>query len=235
MHLCMSVVVIFAIATTVASAETYWVEWTGDAYPETEGWIRYSSDPPAERWLEDGKLFIDSRADWFISEEYFLPRPGMMTPGPGESFVMQWRVMVHEIVGYSDPGVGVVSDDEHALVLSMGRDFIESAEEGTSAPFTPDEWHEFMLQSQDMLSYELYIDGALGFDGEFFDSPFSNPGVGWGDISSHRSLAEWDYVAFGIVPEPSSGLFILAGICAGALSRRWATRREPPIVEGSQR
>ncbi len=234
MCLRMSVVLLFAVAPGVAWGETYWVEWTGDAFPETEGWTRYSSDPPAERWLEDGSLFIDSRADWFITEGYGQSHPGMMTPGPGETFVMQWRVKVHEIIGYSDPGVGLSSDDEHALVLSMGMDFIESAEEGTSAPFTADEWHEFTLESSDMMSYQLSIDGALAFDGDFFESPSLSPGVAWGDISSHRSLAEWDHVAFGIVPEPSSRLTILAVICAAALLARPAARREPPMLERRQ-
>ena len=158
----------------------------------------------------------------------------MMTLGLGETFLMRWRVKVHEIIGYSDPGVTVWSDEEHGVVLSMGMDFIESAEELITAPFTPHEWHEFMLESEDMLSYRLYIDGALGFEGEFFDSPFSNPGVGWGDISSHRSLAQWDHVAFGIVPEPSSGLCILAGSCTAVLLRCSASRRELPVVERSQ-
>jgi hypothetical protein len=232
MRPCIFVVLMFAAAPAVASAETYWVEWTGDAYPETEGWIRYSSDPPAERWLEDGRLFIDSRADWFINEGYAWLCPGMMTPAAGETFVMHWRVKVDEIIGYSDPGVTVWSDDQHALVLSMGMDFIESDEELTTAPFTPHQWHEFTLESEDMLSYQLYIDGVLSLEGAFYESAFSAPGPGWGDISSHRSLAEWDYVAFGIVPEPSSGLFVLAVICAAVLLRRSATRRGVLIVEG---
>ena len=52
---------LLAAGATLAPAEPYWVEWSGDAFPETEGWIRGASDPPAERWLADGNLFIDSR------------------------------------------------------------------------------------------------------------------------------------------------------------------------------
>lgn len=144
-------------------------------------------------------------------------------------------VKVDEIIGYSDPGVAVCSDDQHALVLSMGMDFIQSSEELISAPFSPHEWHDFTLESEDLLTYQLYIDGMPAFDGSFYESAFSLAGAYWGDHSSHRSLAEWDYVAFGIVPEPSSGLSGLAVMCVAVLLRRSASRREPLTVEGKQR
>ena len=231
----LTLILLFAAGANLAPAEPYWVGWTGDTFPETEGWTRYSSDPPAERWLDDGSLFIDSRADWYMSEQYGQPRPGMMSPNPGETFVMHWRVKVHEIIGYSDPGVSVWSDDQHALVLSMGVDFIQSSEELTTASFAPYEWHEFTLQSEDMLTYQLYIDGAPAFDGSFYESAFSLAGAYWGDHSSHRSLAEWDYVAFGIVPEPSSGLSVLVVACAAVFVKRATDRRESPVVEGGHR
>lgn len=214
-----SLVVVWAVVPGVALAEPYWVEWTGDAFPETDGWTRYSSDPPAERWLEDGSLFIDSRADWFITEEYGQPRPGEMTPGPGERFVMVWRVKVREIIGSAAPGVAVWSDDQHAVSLDMGMDFIEDPHDGTAASFAPNQWHEFALRTEDMLSYELYIDGALGMEGEFYESYFPLAGAYWGDKTSHRALSEWNYVGFGMVPEPASLLgFIL-------LHMVWLTKR----------
>jgi hypothetical protein len=217
------VTLVLTLTIRTARAEPYWVEWTGDAYPETEGWIRGSSDPPAERWLEDGKLFIDSRADWFIYEQYGQPRPGMMTTGPGETFIMHWRVKVDEIIGVVDPGIIVRSDDQHAVVFNFSASTIESFyEPGVGAPFEAGQFHEFTLESADMRAYSLSIDGEVALEGAFYKSIVPDPMVAWGDIASHRSLSEWDSVGFGIVPEPASALYLLA-VCTLRLLRRSAT------------
>jgi hypothetical protein len=204
-------IVVLMLSASAATASPYWIEWTGDAFPETEGWIRGSSDPPAQRWLEDGSLFIDSRADWYIYEGYgWATAPGMMTPGFDETFVMQWRIKVHEIIGYGAPGILIWSDDQHALVMVLGLDFIIDDVASTTASFTPHEWHEFTLSSSNMLDYSLSIDGTPAMEGTFWEDMVPTPpGPRWGDIGSHRSLAEWDYVGFGIVPEPSSGILML--------------------------
>ena len=54
-----------ALGTLVipAGAEPYWIAYEGNDFPENEGWERYVTGPPAVRWLEDGSLFVDSRAD----------------------------------------------------------------------------------------------------------------------------------------------------------------------------
>ena len=220
MRPCMTIVLLFAVTSVVAPAETYWVEWTGDAFPETEGWTRFTSDPPAERWLEDGSLFIDSRADWFISEEYWYPRPGMMTLEEGETFVYRWRVKVDEVIVEIDPGVGLMSDDDFTVIFLLATDHVISFYEPEKyASFAPGEYHEFLFESSDMQTYSLYIDSELAFEGAFFDSLFSGAGVSWGDITTHRSLSEWDHVEFGIVPEPASGLGLLM-LCVLSLPKR---------------
>jgi hypothetical protein len=65
-----------------------------------------------------------------------------------------------------------------------------------------------------MRGYRLYIDGTLAIEGRFFESLFYGPGVGWGDVTSHRSLAAWDVVEYGIVPEPTAWLVLSTGACA---------------------
>ncbi len=210
------------LTAATAAAEPYWIEWTGDTFPETEGWTRFSSDPPAERWLEDGKLFIDSRADWFITEEYWYPRPGMMTLEEGETFVYRWRVKVDEVIVELDPGAGLRTDDQREVVFALGEDRIISFYEPDKyASFAPGEWHEFLFESSDMQTYSLYMDSELAWEGTFFDSLFSGAGVSWGDTWSHRSLSEWDHVEFGILPEPVPALSVLL-LCLLWLPRRSA-------------
>ena len=208
------------LAATIAHAEPYWVEWTGDTFPETEGWTRYSSDPPAERWLDDGKLFIDSRADWFMSEHYWFPRPGMMTLADNETFVYRWCVRVDEVTVDEDPGVGLRSDDQYTVIFDLGVDHVESLyEPDKSASFTPGEYHDFCFVSSDMRTYSLHIDSELAFEGVFFATTFSGAGVDWGDITTHRSLSAWDHIEFGIVPEPTFTLYLLS-LCPLLLTRR---------------
>jgi hypothetical protein len=212
--------------SAVCQAEPYWIRYDAalGLFPEQDGWTRYASDPPAERWLEDGKLFIDSRADWFITEQYGEFRPGMTTLNPGETFLMHWRVKVDQIIGYADPGVGVQSEDQHLIILKMGMDFIELAYGDTRATFAPGEWHEFELRSANMTDYELWVDGVFGFSAAALDDTPGTPTVAWGDLSSHCSLSEWDYFEFGVVPEPSGALLLLA-TCAACLLKCSAGRR----------
>ncbi len=216
-----------ALIAGSAGATPWYVTWTGDAYPETQGWTRYSTDPPAQRWLEDGKLFIDSRAAPFIYEEYGQLRPGEMTPGPNETWRMIWRVKVTEIVGSgSDPGIWVWSDDQWAVGLLLRTNRISSAyESGKWAEFTPYQFHDFVLESPEMRTYRLFIDGSLRLEGLFSESLFNMPGMGWGDVTSGRSLSEWDYVEAGMVPEPSTSLWIMLALCACGLLNRSVVRR----------
>lgn len=210
-----------------ARASPWWVSWNGDAYPETEGWTRYASDPPAQRWLEDGKLFIDSRADWFIYEEYGQFRPGQMTLGPQETLVVHWRVKVDEIVptGSEAPGLAVSSDDQWDVFFTLGVDRISSVyEPGKWASFAPGVFHEFSLHSSDLRTYTLWIDGTPTIQGSFFESLFYGPGVYWGDMTSHRSLAEWDWFECAVTPEPSV-LLCLAAVLSVCRPFRKSARR----------
>ena len=217
--------IVFGLGGFGVKADTFWVRWD-DGWPEQQGWKRYSSNPPAKRWLEDGKLFIDSRADWFISEIYGQDRPGMMRLQPGQTFTVRWRVKVHEVAAYTDPAVYLRSDDYYDVKLSLGVDGIHSFyEPGKWAPFARGQFHEFAFDSSDMRTYRLHIDGKLAFEGAWFESLPGVPGAGWGDMSSDRSLAEWDWLEYGIVPEPAGALLLTVGICASWPLSRSATRR----------
>jgi len=212
----LSVTFVVLLTAVTARASPWWASWSGDSYPETGDWTHYASDPPAQRWLEDGKLFIDSRADWYISDSYSQVRPGEMTLGPGETLVVSWRIKVDEVIpiGGDDPAVYIGSDDQYAVSLLLGTSRIYSFyETDKSAPFSPGVLHEFTFQSNDMRTYQLLIDGAPAFQGTFFESLFYFPSVGWGDMTSNRSLAEWDWVECGITPEPAGWLCVLVALC----------------------
>ena len=97
----------------------------------------------------------------------------------------------------------------------MGFGFDETTiysgfESGVNATFEPGVFHEFELRSEDMRSYDLLIDGELAMSGSFWES-LSGTWVGWGDcVEGYASLSRWDYVRFGVVPEPQSLLLLIA-------------------------
>lgn len=208
-----------ALLATVARADQYWITYEGNDFPENEGWQRVSNGQP-ERWLEDGCLVIDSRGSVSWVEFYQLDMGGNLDPGPGEVFVMQWGTLIDEVVGYRDPGVSVFADTRWAVAFTFDEDTVMSVfEEDVSADFEPGVFHEFELRSADMLSYELRIDGEPAITGAFWLSLDASR-VGWGDVvQGGASLVEWDYLRFGVVPEPSAGLLLgLAGLAG--LTRR---------------
>lgn len=226
MYRVLDVMLAMLLGAVAARASPWWATWE-DGWPEEQGWTRWSSDPPAERWLEDGKLFIDSRAAWGISDIYGQLRPGEMTLGPDQTFVMHWRVMVDDVIpaGHTDPGLQASSDDQWDVIFTLGMDNISSFyEPGKWAPFAPGMFHDFLFESTDMRTYSLSIDGTAAFEGTFFESLFYGPGVGWGDVTTDRSLSEWDFMECGIVPEPDALLCMLAGLCICGLLRRSAAR-----------
>lgn len=202
--------ILLAFSPALCQAEAYWVSWDS-GWPEEQGWTWDASDQPPQRWLEDGTLCIDSRGPWGIWGGYYQFHPGMFTLEPGETFVLRWRVEVREITGILDPGVMLHADDQFAAGFLLGANRIYSEyEPALSAPIVPGQFHDFVMESSDMRAYRLYIDGGFAFEGAFFDSLVPGSTVAWGDQASNGSLSAWDYFAYGIVPEPSGALCMVA-------------------------
>ena len=200
---------------STASADPYWIAYEGNDFPENEGWTRLWNGPFAERWIEDGSLFIDTRPV-LSTCEWYEQHPSAVAPQDTELFVLQWRVKIDEFSGGQlGPSISVFSDDCWAVAFYMNNDSIWSAFEcDVYASYEPNVYHEYYLQSSDMRYYELYLDGALAIQGQFWESVTTNK-ISWGEgTSSSVSVSSWDYVRFGVVPEPSSGVAVLVLIQA---------------------
>jgi hypothetical protein len=203
-----------AFGPALCQAEPYWVSWES-GWPEEQGWTWGATDPGPERWLDDDTLYIDSRAAVGLAGGYYRTEPGAFSLEPGETFVAQWRVNVWETT-FADPGLGVWADDQYAVSFSLGTDRIYSDyEPGVWAPFAAGQFHDFRVESDNFRTYWLYIDGAPVLDGAFFDSLLPGSTIDWGDLSSSRGLGQWDYVEYGIVPEPS--ILVCAWVCFSSL------------------
>ncbi|MBP9025348.1 MAG: PEP-CTERM sorting domain-containing protein [Phycisphaerae bacterium] len=69
------------------------------------------------------------------------------------------------------------------------------------------------------MTYSLSVDDSVVYVGDLASSPGA-PGVGWGDATDGASsLSVWQYVRFGVVPEPSAALLIISVGLAGVILR----------------
>ena len=209
----------------------YWIDWEGDDWPENQGWERTVYGGGDQRWFEDGSLVLDGRASIDISDFYRRAAPS--DPLPGEEFRVEWRLWVGDIPGFPDPAITVEAQEHGVVFLEYQETRIYSLFEGVYIDFAPRAFHDYVLRSEDMLSYSLYVDGAPAYNGVFVGS-FPHSRLNWGDCTQGASsLSKWDYVRFGIVPEPSAGLlFGSAGLAVLVFRTRWAqggaiVRRQP--------
>jgi hypothetical protein len=226
-----AVVVLGLLGLLAAEATPYWVDWEGDGgqWPESSGFERNWGDlhgqydgPGAVRTIEDGVLTYDSLYDPGVCDFYEMGRPGHMDPGPGEQFVMEWRLRIDAVNGPSDPGVMLFSNDAWGLGYTYAYDHVRSAYEAyINIPFAAGLWHQYQVVSGDMRAYDLFIDGQLAHHGAF--AHLIGPAeVGFGDGSqSASSVHRWDYFRFGVVsaPEPCA-LLSLVWVIAWRGARR---------------
>lgn len=212
---------VLSLASSGVRADEYWIAYEGDDFPENQGWTRITGPlGGAQRSIENGSLVLDSRASIRIVDAYSRELGGQLDPDPGELFIIQWRLKIEEVIGLRDVAVAVFSDQNWAVALLMNEDTVFSVfEPGVTATFSPGVFHEFELRSGNMRSYKLYIDDVLAIDGFFWKS-LSSSAVDWGDIvQGASSLSRWDYVRFGVVPEPSSGLLFAFWLASWRASR----------------
>ena len=217
------------VAVSTAAAEPYWISYEGNDFPENEGWERTFCDQDgivgqggAIRSLEDGALVLDSRESTMIVDFYERRQP--VDPGSGEVFVMEWRLRVDDVSAREDPGIAIFSDDSYGLAFELSTSYIASIfESDVVISFEPGVFHSFAIRSADMRSYELTIDEALVYGGAFTEV-FMSSRMNWGDgVQGAASLATWDYVRFGAIPEPSSGLVLVA---MATTLRFWRVQRK---------
>ena len=212
MRMLMFLVAALGVLAGTAGADEYWLTYEGNDFPENEGWERRwgnrqgSHQGGAIRTIDDGVLTLDTLYDEGAYDFAKLVSPGLFTPGPGETFVVEWRGMVDETLGdHYDASVGLGSDDGWQLGFGIFTDHIVSIwDDDVSIPITPGVFHDYWILSTDMRTYALFIDDELAHEGSFTQRLMESH-IGWGNVvSGASSRSHWDYVRFGIVPEPCS-------------------------------
>jgi hypothetical protein len=217
---------VWLMLVSSATAEPFWAQYDASSglYPEQCGWGRLAMGGGAQRSLDGGVLTLDGLASIRIVDDYGIAHP--IDLGPGESFVMQWRLRVDEVHGFADPAVCAWSEGLGAVNLSYSDSSIYSLYERVwIAEFEPYVFHDYALVSNDLLNYTLSIDGAVAYAGAMVP-PSHGAGVSWGDtVEGAASRSVWDYVAFGVVPEPSVALLLAFACLPATLLRARRTRR----------
>lgn len=214
---------VLLVGTSSWAGAAYWVDYVASTglYPEQAGWTRHYSDTygGALRYFDNGSLVIDSRANQGIYDFAEIDR--LIDPGPGETFVAEWRVRVDAHQGqHFDQAIGFARDRYGTLEFGHYPDRVVSDREGWSVAITPGEFHVYRIESTDMIHYRLWIDAAYARDGEWDLNSLNHSSVGWGDVGQFgavTSMGQWCYVRFGAIPEPGTAFLILIGAacCVG--------------------
>lgn len=201
---------LIAVCAGSARADQYWIAFEGDALPEEVGWTRFNfGDGPAERSIQDGIFRIDSRASYQISDYYQINRE--VNPAPGELFIAEWRMRSLENDGFSpDAEVVIAPDQEGTLGIGHYPDRLVSTREGWSEAVTAGIFHSYRIESTDMVQYSAYIDDQFVWNGQWDLNSLNRSFFAFGDVvRGVRSVSEWDYVRFGVIPEPSTSAVVL--------------------------
>ena len=217
--LLLSVVAALGGLTSTAGAAPYWITYEGDRFPEEDGWAHHFGPAPGHRWIDDGMFVLDTMHDIHMVDYYAMNMGGELDPEPGETFVLEWRLLVEAATG-EDVVVGVFADSRWAVCFQLDIDRLSSVfEHGVEATFAPGVFHEYRLTSDDMRTYSLYIDDAPVLEGDFWHSLWASR-VDFGDgVQGFASRSRWDYVRFGVIPEPTTGLLFLLAACATVHAR----------------
>jgi|GEM_PF-1029767 len=216
-------VVAAGLCACLVQAELFWISYDASCglYPEEVGWGRIAHGGGAVRSLADGILTLDSTADSMICDGYGIYRP--TTPGPGETFVCEWRMCLAQHSGFGESLVSMRADDGGGVNFRYWMGHLQS-EQGWTVPIAPDIFHTYRLESTDMYTYLLWLDGVyMGSDA--FDRPGPPvPYAAFGDCTygttPQSSLTQWEYFRFGVVPEPNSLALVLALTTCACVARR---------------
>jgi hypothetical protein len=202
-------------ATPQAAANLYWIAYEGNDFPENEGWIRRIRGGGAERTLDNGVFRLNSLADTEIKDSYTIER--QINPDLGEVFIAEWRLRIVENLNFYEAGIGIAPDFPGTLSFQYTLDHVISTREDWSQAITPLDFHSYRVESTDMVNYRLWIDGQFARTGQWDLISFNQSFFVFGDMGQFGgtgSVTEWDYVRFGVVPEPGTGSILLSVLAA---------------------
>jgi len=209
------------------------VSFEGNSYPEDEGWVRSDRLYRSDRHLSDG---------WFVQTPRIVETNGfdhgqddfyvhaLASFADANTFFLEWRMDttgLREEMFDVAPAVivlgGISGVNYH---ITIARDQVLFRRD----PRLPSVWvdiapgvpHDYRLELYGAELYELYIDGSLIDAGVPEGAyPTEDSRATFGARSTYvDSVTRWDYIRFGTIPEPATGLLLLSGAAVVLLRRR---------------
>lgn len=218
---------VLAMATVQpVRAEQFWMAYEGNDLPENEGWVRHfgNDEGPGEgdgahRSINDGALHMDSLFDPSVYDYARTDRGVALAPG--EYLCVEWRMRVGPETDDRDAEIVLgLNSPPGMVVLSASPDGLTSVWEDARIALDLTQYHAFRLVSTDLLTYELSVNGSLSQTGSFEAFFEISSFFAFGDATrGRRSESDWDYVRYGVIPEPGTLVLASSLVFIGLLAR----------------
>jgi hypothetical protein len=201
------------------------VTYDGSHFPEEgeDGWTRLDSVYQADRWIDNGWL-VQSAEIAVIGppeegERDFYRRELADQAGSGDWY-LEWVMWTDGPQAFASVSPAVIAAGGTSGVLyqlTVAEDRIRLLRDATLplvfADIEPGLAHTYRLELHGSESYAFSIDGTV-IDAGIPEGPYptSDSRITFGASAAiEGSATRWDYIRFGVIPEPSSGLMLLVG------------------------
>jgi len=210
------------------------IQFNGDVPPQQAGWTPLLHGSP-EIEINSGVLtqIFDAPGD----QAFYNRSIGEFAGAP--TFFAEWRMQTDAPASLLDTfqiptgfvlsGNGIfyhfVFSDTEALFLRFDLSF-------DRYPIEPGIMHTYRIELFGEDLYRFLVDGSL-VDSGVPDGPYPTIAseIIWGgefDVPGHTD--HWDYVTYGAIPEPATGLLLLAGLSSLILRRKANPSRHRSLI-----
>lgn len=218
--------VLVLLATNGALGQVY--DYDGNALPEEVGWIAFPHGTP-EIKLEKGiyiqtfdapgdQIFYHRSIAEFSDAPSFFAEWRVQTDVPASSLdTLQTRA---SLVLFGNTGVSY-----HFRFTDFEALFTRSDLSLLFVPITPGVLHTYRIELPDDDTYRFLVDGILVDSGA---QPGAFPTVAseiaWGGrFFAPSHTVQWDYIRYGVIPEPATATLLLIGTTLLTLRRKART------------
>lgn len=199
------------------------ISYEGTSFPEQEGWVRSDRPHLADRWLDDGWFvqyaeIVDPGPPELPEDDFYRWSLGDLAAA--DAFFVEWCVETdgpREGIEGVAPAVLTASGRAgifyHFTIADDQMRFIDSDSFILWVDIAPDMPHTYRLELLGEETYAWYLDGQLLHSGiPAGPYPTADSRIGFGGRAAGGSITvRWDYIRFGVVPEPATGLCLILG------------------------
>jgi len=213
-------IVAAVLALRALPASAYFIQYEGNVFPEDDGW----APPPIDtggytRSIDDGVFMIN--AGLLDDTTVFYKQSVDIL---NDAVFFEWRARTSNDEGSSYQSIMI---DGEGLVSNIGISWRSTSAriallpdagqyEGTImyVDIIPDQYHTYRIEANGAM-YSVYIDDVYQVGAELQSAYGTNIYAQFGfgkDWYNVPTIAEWDYIRGGYVPEPTTAYFVLVAV-----------------------